>query len=189
MSHSGYRYAILMETSGKENESWYNFIRYEGNEDNLRYLEKQLSLVDPMILDELSMFTLEVDHLVSEQTAREMCLVDLNAGMFHRKFDGTLKKIRFDFSKRDDNEDLIEKIYDMIGGGDIDKFVDGEEEFSGDNGSDDEVREESHSEDREDREDRENRDDEESEESEEKTDKKEKKKDKKDKKEKKEKKH
>jgi hypothetical protein len=130
-----YHYAILMETSGKENESWYNFIRYEGNEDNLRYLEKQLSRVDPCILDELSMFTLEINHLVSEQTAREMCLVDLNAGMFHRKFDGTLKKIRFDLSKRDDNEERIEKIYDMIGGGDIDKFVDGEEEFSGDKSS------------------------------------------------------
>ena len=133
MDKMSYHYAILMETSGKENESWYNFIRYEGNEDNLRYLEKQLSRVDPCILDELSMFTLEVNHLVSEQTAREMCLVDLNAGMFHRKFDGTLKKIRFDLSKRDDNEERIEKIYDMIGGGDIDKFVDGEEEFSGDN--------------------------------------------------------
>ena len=94
---SGYRYAILMETSGKENESWYNFIRFEGNEDNLIYLEKQLSRVEPVILEELSMFTLEINHLVSEQTAREMCTVDLNAGMFHRKFDGTLKKIRFDF--------------------------------------------------------------------------------------------
>lgn len=141
---SGYRYAILMETSGKENESWYNFIRFEGNEDNLIYLEKQLSRVEPVILEELSMFTLEVNHLVSEQTAREMCTVDLNAGMFHRKFDGTLKKIRFDFSKRDDNEDRIEKIYDMIGRGDIDNFVDGEEEFSGDNASDEEKSEEKH---------------------------------------------
>ena len=138
MSHSGYHYAILMETSGKENESWYNFIRYEGNEENLRYLEKQLSRVEPVILDELSMFTLELGHLVSEQTAREMCTVDLNAGMFHRKFDGTLKKIRFDFSKRDDNEERIEKIYDMIGRGDIDNFVDGEEEFSDDNSSNEE---------------------------------------------------
>ena len=84
------------------------------------------------------MFTLELGHLVSEQTAREMCTVDLNAGMFHRKFDGTLKKIRFDFSKRDDNEERIEKIYDMIGRGDIDNFVDGEEEFSDDNSSNEE---------------------------------------------------
>ena len=141
---SGYRYAILMETSGKENESWYNFIRFEGNEDNLIYLEKQLSRVEPVILEELSMFTLEINHLVSEQTAREMCTVDLNAGMFHRKFDGTLKKIRFDFSKRDDNEERIEKIYDMIGRGDIDNFVDGEEEFSGDNASDEDKSEEKH---------------------------------------------
>ena len=131
-----YHYAILMETSGKEIESWYNFIRYEGNENALKYLQKNLSRVDRCILYELSMFTLELDHLVSEQTAREMCLVDLNSTMFHRKFDGTLKKIKFDFSKRDDNDDRLEKMYELIGGGDIDNFVDGEEEFESDKRSD-----------------------------------------------------
>lgn len=126
-----YRYAILMETNGKEYESWYNFIRYEENEEALQYLQKQLSKVDFYILDEYSTFDLELSNLVSEETATEMCKVDLNAYMFHRKFDGTLKKINFDFSKRDDNEDRIEKVYDKIGMGDIDKYIDGEDLING----------------------------------------------------------
>ena len=30
------KYAILMETSGEEFESWYYFIRIDGNEENLK---------------------------------------------------------------------------------------------------------------------------------------------------------
>ena len=35
-------YVALMETNGKECESWYYFIRKEGNEDSLKHLQKQL---------------------------------------------------------------------------------------------------------------------------------------------------
>ena len=134
MSES-YRYAILMETNGEEFESWYNFIRYEGNEDALNHLQKQLDKVDFYIIENMSTFDLEIDHLVSEETARQMCMVDLNSYMFHRKFDGKLQKIDFGFSRRDDNEDRIEKVHEKIGLGDIDNFVDGEEEFKDDNDS------------------------------------------------------
>jgi hypothetical protein len=122
-----YRYAILMETNGEEYESWYNFIRYEGNEEALEHLEKQLSKVDFYILEDLSTFDLDLKHLVSEETAKQMCSVDLNAYMFHRKFDGKLQKIDFQFSKKDDNEDKLEKVYEVLGKGDIDQFVDGED--------------------------------------------------------------
>ncbi len=132
-SQESYRYAILMETNGEEYESWYNFIRYEGNEEALNYLQKQLEKVDFHIIDDMSTFDLDLDHLVSEDTARQMCMVDLNAFMFHRKFDGKLQKIDFGFSRRDDNEDRIEKINEKIGYGDIDNYVDGEEEFKDDN--------------------------------------------------------
>lgn len=127
MASAGYRYAILMETSGQECESWMNFIRYEGNEEALKHLQSQLEKVEFVILDDLSTFDLEIDHLVSEQTAREMCGVDLNAYMFHRKFDGTLQTIDFQFSRRDSNDDRIEKVNELIGLGDIDQFVDGED--------------------------------------------------------------
>jgi hypothetical protein len=129
---NSYRYSILMETNGEESESWYNFIRYEGNEEALQHLKRQFDKVEFYIIDDMSTFDLEVDHLVSEDVARQMCLVDLNAFMFHRKFDGKLQKIDFGFSRKDDNEDRIEKVHDKLGFGDIDKFVDGEEEFKDD---------------------------------------------------------
>jgi hypothetical protein len=134
-SSNSYRYAILMETNGEESESWYNFIRYEGNEDALQQLHRQLEKVEFYVVDDMSTFDLEMDHLVSEDTARQLCMVDLNAFMFHRKFNGKLQKIDFGFSRKDDNEDRIEKVHDKLGFGDIDKFVDGEEEFKDDNDS------------------------------------------------------
>ena len=118
-----YRYAILMETNGGEYESWYNFIRYEGNEEALEHLEEQFKKVDFYVLDDLSTFDLELKRLVSESTAREMCKVDVNAYMFHRKFDGKLEKIDFKFSKRDDNDTKIEKVNERIGMGDIDQYI------------------------------------------------------------------
>lgn len=127
MAAAGWKYAILMETSGQECESWMNFIRFEGNEEALRHLQSQLDKVDFVLIDDLSTFDLEIEHLVSEQTAKEMCGVDLNAYMFHRKFDGTLKMIDFQFSRRDTNDDRIEKINELIGLGDIDQYVEGED--------------------------------------------------------------
>jgi len=50
------KYAVLMETNGKEFESWYYFIRWNGNEDALRYLSKQLESIEFYILDDLSTF-------------------------------------------------------------------------------------------------------------------------------------
>jgi hypothetical protein len=134
-----FRYAILMETNGEEFESWYNFIRYEGNEEALQHLQKQLSRVDFYVMDDMSTFDLDIDHLVSEDTAREMCMVDLNSNMFHRKFNGKLQKIDFGFSRKDDNEDRIEKVHEKLGFGDIDNYLDGEEEFKDDNDSDNET--------------------------------------------------
>lgn len=127
MSETTYKYAILMETSDQDAESWYNFIRVQGNEEALQHLLEQLEKVEFEVSEETSAFDLELVHLVSEQTAKEMCSVDLNSRMFHRKFDGKLQKINFGFSKRDSNEDRIDKVHELIGFGDIDQFVDGED--------------------------------------------------------------
>ena len=40
------KWVVLCETSGKECESWYYFIKYEGNEKALNYLQKQLEKID-----------------------------------------------------------------------------------------------------------------------------------------------
>ena len=122
-----HRYAILMETSGAEYESWYYFIRYEGNEEALHDLHAQFETIDFCIIDDLSTFDLELKFLVSEKTAREMCKVDLNSQSFHRKFDGKLQMIDFGFSRKDDDEDRIEKVNNMIALGNIDRFIEAED--------------------------------------------------------------
>ena len=121
------KYAILMETSGEENESWYYFIKYEGNEENLKDLQSQLEKIEFYIIDDLSTFDLELEFLVSAQTAKEMTKVDLNHSSFHRKFDGVLEKIDFDFKKKDGNETKICKVFDIIGMGQIENFIDDED--------------------------------------------------------------
>lgn len=135
------KYAILMETSGEENESWMYFIRVDGNEENLRDLEIELNKVDWYILDDLSTFDLDMTTFVSAQTAKEMTKVDLNHTSFHRKFDGVLKKINFGFKKKDNNESKISKVFDILGYGQIENFIDDEdldeEDLISDNDEDD----------------------------------------------------
>ena len=120
-------YVILMETSGEQNESWYYFIRKNGNEENLTHLFNQLEKIDWYILDDLSTFDLDLEHTVSAKTAKEMTKVDLNHSSFHRKFDGVLQKIDFDFKKKDGNETKICKVFDVLGLGQIENFIDDED--------------------------------------------------------------
>lgn len=122
-----FRYAVLMETNGKEFESWYYFIRYEGNEEALQHLSKQIESVDFYVLDELSTFDLDLEHLVSERTAKEMTKLELNAFMFHRKFDGKLKTIDLGFKKKESNEKKIVRSFKKLGIGRIEEYIDGED--------------------------------------------------------------
>ena len=137
------KYAALMETNGKECESWYYFIRVEGNEKALQHLQEQLNKVDWYILDELSTFDLDLDHYVDAKTAKEMTKVELNSCSFHRKFDGKLQMIDFNFKKKDlrDNERMICKVFDLLGYGQIEDYISDEdvddEDLVSNNGSSD----------------------------------------------------
>lgn len=121
-----YRYVALQETSGEEFESWIYFIRLEGNEENLTHLKTQLDQVDWVIIDDLSTFDLDLEHTVSELTAKEMTKVELNV-YFHRKFNGTLQKINFGFKPKDSNKKKIKRVFDKLGYGQIDEFIDQED--------------------------------------------------------------
>ena len=121
------KYVILCETNGEEMEQWYYFIKYNDNEVALNYLNDQLSKVDMYIIDDLSTFELDLENLVSEQTAKEMIMVDINSYTDHRKFDGKLECIDFKLKKRDDNETMLEKIHNKISFGDVEKFIDQED--------------------------------------------------------------
>lgn len=122
-----YTYAILQETSGGEQESWLYFLRYQGNEEALLHLEKQLTQVRWRIVEEMSTFDLELKFLVSESTAKEMTKVDLNAYSFHRKFDGKLKMIDLKLKDSYKNQKKIEKVNDVLGYGGIEQFIDRED--------------------------------------------------------------
>lgn len=121
------KYAILQETSGEESESWLYFIKYNGNEEALEYLQKQLKQVRWYIIEDLSTFDLETDFLVSESTAKEMTKVDLNHYSPHRKFDGKLKMIDLNFKDKYKNEKKMAKTFDVLGYGKIDRYIDQED--------------------------------------------------------------
>jgi ribosomal protein S21 len=135
------KYATLMETSGEEQESWYYFIKVDGNEEALKNLQEQLEKVDWYILEDLSTFDMDLDYYVSASTAKEMTKLELNHCSFHRKFDGKLKNIDFEFKKKDGNETKICKVFDVLGYGQIEEFIDDEdiddEDLRSNNGSSD----------------------------------------------------
>ena len=119
------QYAILMETNDLEGESWYYFIKYNENIDNLKHLQSQLEQIDWYLIDDISTFDLETSHLVSAVTAKEMTKVDLNAYSFHRKFDGKLKQITFNLG--DSNESNMNTVFDKLGYGRIENYISDED--------------------------------------------------------------
>ena len=121
------KYAILLEHNDTENEAWYYVIKYQGNENALNKLAKDLEDVEFELKDDLSTFDIELEHLVSEQTAKEMTKIDLNAHSFHRKFDGKLDDIDFRFKNRESNNKKMNKIFRTIEYGRIDGYISDED--------------------------------------------------------------
>jgi hypothetical protein len=118
-----YTYALFQETNGEEGESHYIFIRYQGNEDVLAHLLKQLNSIQQWTLeDDLSVFDLETDFLVSETTAKEMTKVDINS-YFHRKFNGKMQKIHLGFKDSDSDHKKMKKAFKVLGYGSIQDFL------------------------------------------------------------------
>jgi hypothetical protein len=121
------RYAVLMETNGEECESWYYFIKYNGNENKLLHLSKQIEQIEMYIMDDMSTFDLDLEHLVSESTAKEMTKVELNSVSFHRKFDGELKTVNLGLKRKDSNEKRITRVHNKLGLGKIEDYIDEED--------------------------------------------------------------
>lgn len=128
IKNDNFRYVVLMETNEKHFESWYYFIRYEGNEKELHHLQSELEKVRWYPLDNMSTFYLDLTHFVSSTTAKEMIKLKLNK-YFHRKFDGKLKHINFNFNKRDRKSDrrMIYKVFEKIGDSRIDEYISDED--------------------------------------------------------------
>lgn len=116
-------YVVLQEINAEEMESWLYFLRYEGNEEALKKLSDQLESVEWQIFEDLSTFDLDIEHRVSEQTAKEMTKIDLNHYSFPRKFDGKLSDIDFKLKSKYSDEKKMIKIYDMLSYGKIDEYI------------------------------------------------------------------
>ena len=121
-------YAVLMETSGEDHESWYYFIKFSGNEKALTNIKNQLdSINDSTILEEINLFDIDIENLVSEETAKQMCMLELNSVTYHRKFNGTLKDIDFGFKDKHTDTQKLFKVFDLLGNGDIDEYISDED--------------------------------------------------------------
>lgn len=120
-------YCVLMETSSKEGECWYYFIRKQGNEEALKQLFDDIESVEWYEDEDLSIFTLDIDRPVSATTAKEMTRLQLNVEFFHRKFDGKLKPINFGFKKKDDDYKKMCRVFDLLGYGGIDEYISDED--------------------------------------------------------------
>jgi hypothetical protein len=90
---------------------------------------------------------LDLEHLVDAKTAKQITKLELNSYSFHRKFDGKLEKINFNFKKKDmkNNNRLMEKVFDLIGYGQIEDYINDEDIDSEDleTGSDTDTEDES----------------------------------------------
>lgn len=117
------KYATLMENNFAKGESWYYFIKFDGNEDNLHHLQKQLKTVEWYESDDLAIFTLDLENLVSPQTAKEMTKVDVNEERFNGKYDGTLSRIDFGLKSKYGPHKMMYKIHRKIGDGRISDFA------------------------------------------------------------------
>ena len=131
-----------------EEETWYYFIRQENNEEAIQKLKETIDSVnEPCYVDDMSVFYLDTENLVSAQTAKEMSKIDVNSYQFHRKYDGILKfdKISFKLKKKDKDKRKLEKIFDKLGYGKIDDYISDEDIDTDDLGSSSESESESDS--------------------------------------------
>lgn len=120
------QYVVLAECNGKEYETWYYFIKLNGNEKALEYLDKQLKSIEFYIIDDLSTFDLDMDHPMSESTAKQMVRLEINSISDHRMFEGKLQMIDLNFNKNDSNDKKIVKTFKRLGIGRIDRYIDQE---------------------------------------------------------------
>jgi len=118
------KYAVLMETSGPDCESWYYFIKYEGNENALKHLSDQLSTIEEdVVYPDMSKFDIDLDNLVSLDCVNQMIMLELNSVTYHKRYDGKMKMIDLWFKQKDKDTKRLSKVDDVMGNGHMDNFL------------------------------------------------------------------
>ena len=120
------KYATLQEFNDNESECWLYFIKWEGNEENLKFLFEQLESIEWELMEDMSTFDLDIEHLVCAQTAKEVTTLELNTN-WHRKFDGKLQRIDFKLKKKDSEDKKMCRVFDMLSNGQIEDYVSDED--------------------------------------------------------------
>jgi hypothetical protein len=114
------KFVILSETNMEHGETWYSFIRWNSNENEIRYLYKQLIAIEMNITDNLSTFDIDIENFVDEYCVNQM--INVNIGTYpHQKYDNKIDYIDFDISINDSYEKIIEKISEFVGYGNLEK--------------------------------------------------------------------
>ena len=122
-------YIVLVEMNKEECETWYYFIKSEGNQESLCWLHQQLKQVNWYLIKDISIFTLDIHNVVSEKTASEMCTLQINQYSSHRKFDGILQFINCNLLDTDTNYIKMLKIYNLLGYGQIEQYINNEDDI------------------------------------------------------------
>jgi hypothetical protein len=129
------KYAILCEQNKNADVDMYFFIKYNGNEKELKNLSDAVDHIDWDFEYCESSFSTDITTLVSEQTAKEMTLISVGE-YYHHKYDGVLQHIDFDIKKNDSEKRKMKKINKVLGDVGIANFIDMEDtDGQGDNES------------------------------------------------------
>ena len=116
-------YVVLYEINGKLNEGFMTFIKYEGNEEALFHLNKQLDGIKHYhMYDDMSVFSMDLRNRVSSETATEICRVKINNYLANRKFNGKLDKLDL-YLETDGNKRRIIKVFEKLGVGAIEQYA------------------------------------------------------------------
>ena len=120
------QYVVLQEQDRDFDGDMYYFIRLQGNEDNLKKLAEQLDKIECWEWDNV-VYTIDLDHPVSETTANEMCAIELNRYM-HGKFNKLLP-VDFKFKSKDSDRKMQKRVATLFGGEGLLNFLQDEDKF------------------------------------------------------------
>lgn len=130
------KYVIFCETLENLVEEIYYFIEYTQNKQILDNLASMINSVKHWPIDEnQSVFGLDVETPVCEQTAKDMCS---QLTFSHKKFDGIMKPIDYfyirknkkvPFSEKSKSTEIIKGLRNILQNGKIQNFLSDEEKF------------------------------------------------------------
>ena len=102
-------FVVWSEFCNKEQETFLFFLQYDGNEDILNDLHRNLCAVDQGIYGDNSIYCLDIKKTVSEKTAKNICKVNLVGGYRGTAniIYGKCKHIPFEVTGDDDKDSHV----------------------------------------------------------------------------------